>query len=162
MGAVPSEKRLENVISHGMCDACADSLSADIGIDMMSFLDGLDAPVLVVDETGSVLTANKQARALLKKELPKMEGYKGGDVFECANAKLPEGCGNTTHCSGCTLRNTIMDTHATSISHLKTPAYLNQGTPDDCREIELLISTEKLKEVVLLRIDKVEGKKQSE
>ena len=91
----------------------------------------------------------------LQKELPHIEGFKGGDVFECAYAKLPEGCGETNHCDGCSIRKTVMDTFQTGKSHLKTPAYLFHGIPDNNDEIRFLISTEKVKDVVLLRIDEV-------
>jgi hypothetical protein len=84
-------------------------------------------------------------------------GFRGGDVFECAYASLPGGCGETIHCEACTIRNTVMDTFKTGKSHLKTPAYLLQGIPDNYHEIQFEISTEKVKDVVLLRIDKICG-----
>jgi hypothetical protein len=121
----------------------------------MDFLDGLDAPVLVVSSDVIVDYANKHTQDFLQKEMTYIEGFRGGDVFECAYAKLPEGCGKTIHCVACTIRNTITDTFKTGNSHLLTPAYLTQGKPDDTQEIKLLISTEKLADVVLLRIDTV-------
>jgi hypothetical protein len=157
MGTIPSEYRPKSVITHGICEECVSKIFVELGTELGVFLDSLAAPVLVVDETGNVVTANRQTRALLQKELPDIEHYKGGDVFECAYAKLPEGCGKTIHCDGCTIRNTIMDTFQSGKSHLKTPAYLNRGTPDDCKKIDFLISTEKVNGVVLLRIDKVSG-----
>jgi hypothetical protein len=48
-----------------------------------------------------------------------------------------------------------MDTFRSGKSHLRTPAYLNRGNPDDFEKIDFLISTEKVKGVVMLRIDKV-------
>ena len=102
----------------------------------------------------SVTSANKQAQSLLQKELPDIEGFKGGEVFECAYASLPGGCGNTVHCDGCTIRNTVMDTFQTEMCHLNKPAYLIRGIRDKIQEFQYLISTEKVKDVVLLRIDK--------
>lgn len=122
-------------------------------VRLMDFIDGLNAAVVVVDATGSVSSANKQARELLRKDLPEIEGFKGGDVFECAYANLPEGCGNTVHCDGCTIRNTVMDTFQTGKSHLKIPAYLIHGIPGNSQEIQYVISTEKVKDVVLVSID---------
>ncbi len=162
MGTVPSENQLKNVITHGICTECARKFFSELGTKLGTYLDSLTAPVLVVDETGTVVTANRNARALFQKELPDIEHSKGGDVFERAYAKLPEGCGNTIHCSGCTIRRTVMDTFESGQSHLKKPAYLNSGTPEDCREIDLLISTEKVRDVVLLRIDKVGGNKEAQ
>jgi hypothetical protein len=68
---------------------------------------------------------------------------------------LPEGCGKTVHCSGCAIRNTVMDTFQSGKSHLAVEAPLVYGTPDNRHEISFLISTEKVKDVVLLRIDTV-------
>jgi len=76
-------------------------------------------------------------------------------VFECANAKLPEGCGNTIHCSGCTIRRNVMDTQETGRRHFRVPAYLNQGNPESYQQIRFLISTEKVEGIVLLRIEEV-------
>ena len=160
MGTIPSELETEKVITHGICIQCADKIYAEKGMELTSFLDRLEAPVVLVDDTGSVRTANKQARKLLQKDLTDIVGYQGGEVFRCANAGLPEGCGNTIHCSGCTIRNTVMDTLQSGKSHLNIPAYLNRGTPDNFKKIDFLISTEKAKGVVLLRIDKVSGNEQ--
>jgi len=157
MGITPAESPSESVITHGICRECANKIYAARSFELTSFLDRLDVPVLVVDENGDVQAANKQARMFLGKEFSDIVGYQGGDVFSCAYAKLPQGCGNTVHCSGCTIRNTVMDTMQSGISHSKIQAYLKQGMPDDCVMLDLLISTEKFKGVVLLRIDKVGG-----
>ncbi len=155
MGTTLPENHSESVITHGICEECMKTIFAVSRAELGAFLDSFAAPVLVVDETGSVLTANKQARVLLQKNLSDIEGFKGGDVFECAYSKLPGGCGETIHCDGCTIRNAIMDTFQSGKSHLKTPAYLYTGSPDDRAKVDFLISTERVKEVVLLRIDKV-------
>lgn len=151
------ENCLDDVIIRGICDKCADYVLWPHRPALMDFLDNLNAPVLVINSLGIVNSANKYARELLKKELPDIEGFQGGNVFECAFAKLPEGCGNTLHCDGCTIRNTVMDTFKSGKSYLKTPAGLCRGTPDKYQEIQFIISTEKVKDVVLLRIDKVDS-----
>ena len=153
MGTVSTESNFENAVTHGICSECVDTFFGPQPVNLMDFIDGLNAAVVIVDATGRVSSANKKARALLQKELPDIEGFNGGDVFECAFAKLPGGCGNTTHCDGCTIRNTVMDTFQSGNSHLKTPAYLIHGTFDINQEIQFLISTEKVMDVVLLSID---------
>ena len=155
LGTIYSDHHSDSVISHGICDECKDSFFGSTKLSLMEYLDSLGAPVLVIDADGNAQTANKQAREIIQKELPDIEGFKGGDVFECAYAKLVGGCGKTVHCDTCTIRNTVMDTMLTGKSHLRSPAYLNQGTTDKHKEIKFLISTEKVADVVLLRIDKV-------
>jgi len=145
----------EYIISHGICDECATSFFAEYGVELVAFLDSLAAPVVVIDEMGIVKSANTKARKLLQKDLPNVEGYTPGEVFECAYSKLPEGCGRTIHCNGCTIRATVMDTLQSGKSHLRKAACLHRGVPDHPKSIEFFISTERVGDVVLLRIDKV-------
>ena len=153
--SVPSEFFSNAAITHGICKKCVNTYFGPQRSRFLDYIDGLNAPVLVADATGSVISANRQARAFLKKELPDIEGFKGGDVFECSFAQLPGGCGNTIHCDACTIRITVVNTFQSGKSHLKTPAYLLREIPDNNQEISFLISTEKVNDVVLLRIDKV-------
>jgi PAS domain-containing protein len=122
---------------------------------LRAFLDGLGVPVLLVDPEGNIKTASRDARKILSKDLPEIEGYRPGEVFECANAMLPGGCGKTSHCSGCAIRRTVTDTFETGKSHEKVKAYLKQETGGARQRLSLLISTEKVGEVVLLRIDEM-------
>lgn len=147
----------EEIITHGICDSCSRKMLWPHRPEMIDFIERLTAPIIVVGPTGNVSTANKQAREILQKELPDIEGLPGGIVFECIFAKLPEGCGKTIHCDGCTIRNTVMDTFTSGKSHLKVPAGLSWGTTENRVELQFLISTEKVNDVVLLRIDSIEN-----
>jgi PAS domain-containing protein len=155
LGTVSSDVHSDAVITHGICDKCAFHLRAQVGMPLRDFLDGLGVPVLLVDSDGNIKTANKAVRQILKKDLPLIEGYKGGDVFECSHARLPGGCGKTVHCSGCTIRRTVMETLHSGKSHEKAPASLNRKSRDGSQPLRLLISTEKVRDVVLLRIDEI-------
>jgi PAS domain-containing protein len=155
LGTVPSDVHSDAVITHGICHECAFHLRAQVGMPLRDFLDGLGAPVLLVDSNGNIKTANKAVRRFLNKDLPRIEGYKGGNVFECAHATLPEGCGKTVHCSGCTIRRTVMDTLNSGKGHEKVPASLKRETRHGSQYLRLLISTEKVQDVVLLRIDEI-------
>jgi hypothetical protein len=158
LGTTRSRLIPHDSITHGICEECADELMATIVIrvPLLDFLDNLDAPVVMMDGNCMVKIANSQALELLHKDLVDISGSAGGDVFECLHAKLPEGCGNTIHCDGCTIRNTVTDTYRTGESHMNIPAILRSGTRDNPQNISLLVSTEKVKEYVLLRIDHVE------
>jgi hypothetical protein len=156
MGTVHSNAYAENVITHGICEECAHIAFAELNMDRMSiFIDRLPEPVLVVDGDVVALMANIKAREVLGKDLPKIKGYRGGNIIECVHAREPGGCGRTVHCNGCEIRLTVEDTYKTGKSHVRVPAYADipvQGKP---KKISFLISTEKVKGVVLLRIDKV-------
>jgi hypothetical protein len=158
LGRVDSQAVSENVITHGICDNCRDNVLFQMGVELEVFLDRLNLPIVVVNRGGTIVTGNDQARMLLRKGLSEIEGYKGGEVFECAYARLPEGCGKTMHCSGCTIRKTVMETFGTGTSFLRVPATLNRNTLEEPEKIKLLISTERHADLVLLRIDEVEAK----
>ncbi len=152
----PLSGMANEAVTHGICEACADSFFSDAGTALPDFLETIAVPVVVADGSVTISAANSAALALLRKELPDVVGNKGGDVFECIYASLPGGCGATLHCSGCTIRSTVMDTYRTGRSHLRYPALLKRGKPGQPETMELLISTEKLGDVVLLRIDRIE------
>lgn len=158
LGRVHSQEGSENVITHSICGNCRDNILFQMGVELGVFLDSLKLPIVVVNGEGTIVTGNDQARKLLRKGLAEIEGYKGGEVFECSYARLPDGCGNTVHCSGCTIRRTVMETHGTGRSFLRIPATLNRNTLQDSEKINLLISTERLADLVLLRIDEMEAK----
>jgi PAS domain-containing protein len=156
MGETPhqdEDARFE--ITHGICQACKDYFFSNQERTLDRFLNQLDAPVLMVNPQGEVMLANDQALQFLGKDLQAVSGYKGGDVMECAYARLPGGCGNTRHCVACTIRNSVMETFDTGKSLNQVPAFLNRLDRHAVHRIKFLISTERVDEVVLLRIDEV-------
>lgn len=78
MGSVPSPGRPHNMITHGICDTCMVRIMLPLSETLMSFLESLEAPVLVVADDGTIRGANVQARSLLHKELPEIAGFTGG------------------------------------------------------------------------------------
>ena len=140
-------------ITHGICEICAGNLLAQMGRPLYDFLDNLDVPILLIESGPLICTANKHARKLLDKQLPEIEGRKGGEVIECAHAKRPEGCGNTVHCKSCTIRITVLETFATGSSFVRVPAYPDIQTVSGVKNMRFLITTEKVGDFVLLRIE---------
>jgi PAS domain-containing protein len=155
-GETSQDETSENRISHSLCDSCRDRFfKVDTQNTLDDLLNILEAPVLVVDEQGDIVTGNKKALQMLNKSLDEVKGFKGGDVMECAHAALPGGCGNTIHCAACTIRNNVMHTFETGISKINKQAYLNKRRTDGVEKIRFIISTEKVSDFVLLRIDDV-------
>jgi PAS domain-containing protein len=142
-------------VTHGICPSCKEYYLSNRFLTLDQFLNRLEAPVLMVNEAGEVVLANDQALQLLGKEQHQVSGFRGGDVLECAYARLPGGCGTTIHCKACTIRINVMKTFATGKSLRSVPAYLNRENDGVIQKVEFLISTEKVDEVVLLRIDEV-------
>lgn len=145
----------EKRISHGICDSCFGKMVAQKAEDLVTFLDTIKTPIFLVDKNVKMISANKEGQRLVRKDLDHIEGTLGGDVFDCANSKLPGGCGSTIHCKSCTVRRAVMDTMDTGKSSYEIPAFLDHGVPGEEKKVSYLISTEKKGDSVFLRIDDV-------
>lgn len=146
----------ESEITHGICSVCALKFTSSIPKTVKAMLDFIDEPVLIVDSMGIVKTANESGLKLLGKDIDSIENHLGGDALECSYAMLPEGCGKTEHCRTCAIRNVLMDTLTHGHSYKKVPAYQKIKTPNGERIMRFYISTERVGEQILLRIDDVE------
>ena len=151
--SIPAGTAARRAVTGGVCEECFHHLEAQSGMALLDFLDGLGVPVLLADGDGVVELANKPLLELLGKEPSQVRGRRGGDVFECAYARLPEGCGRTVHCSGCAIRRAVTETFTTGKSLYGVRAYLNRGAATQLLQLGLVISTEKAWGMVLLRID---------
>jgi PAS domain-containing protein len=144
-------------ITHGICDTCAANVMAQLSRPLQEFLDNLDVPILLIESGPLICTANRRARKLLDKQLSEIKGRRGGEVIECAHARLPGGCGNTVHCKSCTIRITVLETFATGKSSVRVPAYPDIQTLSGVKTMRFLITTEKVGDFVLLRIEDNNG-----
>jgi hypothetical protein len=156
MGEVPTAQPDDETITHGICSDCMSNLKFQTGTTLKNLLDDLNAPILVLGRDGVIELSNRSAKDLLGKEAMAIEGHRPGDVFECSHARLPEGCGRTLCCSGCTIRRTVLETQSTGRSLNRAPACLKHGYAEHSAEVQMHISTEKVGEVVFLRIDDIE------
>ncbi|MBX7259894.1 MAG: hypothetical protein K1Y02_26305 [Candidatus Hydrogenedentes bacterium] len=136
-----------------LCRACARELAAQMGTSLREFLDDLKTPTIVFDSETRLVKANHVACKLLGKKEVDVKGQLGGEVFECAYSKLPEGCGRTIHCSGCAIRRSVEDTFRTGTTHRRVPATLNHDGDGTIQLIHYLISTELVGGVVLLKLE---------
>lgn len=155
--STPSAKDA-SVITHGICQPCADYFFTPRDPSLRGFLNTLTAPVAVVDDDMRVLEANDLALTALGKTRDAALGSRSGDVIECANAKLPGGCGRQVHCAACTLRNSVRETFETGHGFTEVPAWLRQTPSTDEAapgRLRVLISTEKVGDVVMLRFDDI-------
>jgi hypothetical protein len=74
-----------------------------------------------------------------------------GDVFECQQARLPEGCGRAVCCSGCAIRKAVLKTFETGEPESGIPATLT--LEGDQSSVALTITAIKTGDVVMLRIE---------
>ena len=150
MEAPPGDHTL---ISHGVCPICFPTFLSGLGQPFTDFLDALPGAIFVVDADSRVVGANARGLQQVSKDLAAIEGRLAGEVFECRNSKLPGGCGRTLHCKTCTIRRTVTRTAETGQSCQRVPAFIDLADISKDFTIRFLISTEKVNDVVLLRID---------
>jgi len=155
LGDKPAENVGPDAVTHGVCEPCAIRFLAQVGISLPEYVESLSVPTVVVTAEGAVNSANASAMSLLDKDSTQIQGRPGGDVFECVHSMMPEGCGRTVHCSGCTIRNTVTDTWETGRTHSQVPAYLERSLEEGSAGLALLISTEKKGGLVFLRIEDI-------
>ena len=156
MGAVEGSTRPDTEISHGICEGCLSNFEFQQGVPLQRYLDSIPLPVVVVDRDVVVKAANHSASEALHKEQPEMVQHLAGNVFECAHARLPEGCGGTIHCSGCVIRRSVTRTYETGEPQAGVPAMLRRGGSGHPPDIALTITTVRSGDMVLLRVDAVE------
>lgn len=151
MGTVEGASRPDTETSHGICDRCLDNFTFQQGVPLQQYLDSLPLPVVAVDRHVVVKAVNAEACRVLGKEPREIVQHLGGNVFECAHARLPEGCGGTVHCSGCMIRRSVRRTFETGEPQVGVPAKLRHG--DAGAAVALSITTVKAGNVVMLQVD---------
>ncbi len=124
-------------ISHGMCPECHQHFSSQwSGMELGEYLERFDAPCMAIDSDGRVLAANKLAGDMIGEKAENIGGLLG-EVMECQYSRLPGGCGKTTHCPTCTVRNTIEATISTGKDQICVPTSVEK----DSGTLNLQIST---------------------
>jgi PAS domain-containing protein len=155
MGLVEGSRHPDDMVSHGICEECVDNFRFQQGVPLQQYLDSLPVPIFAVDNDVVVQAVNKRAREVFGKDRSAIEQKRGGNVFECAHARLPEGCGRTVHCSGCAIRRTVMKTYETGEPQSMVPATLHRQTAGRHEVVTMTITTVKVDDVVMLRVDHV-------
>ncbi|MSM38174.1 MAG: hypothetical protein GJT30_00930 [Geobacter sp.] len=138
-------------ITHGICEEC---LFRHFGkspksFQLQEFVDEFEAPVVVVDASMRVMAANTKYLAIIGQDVPIAAETVLPEVFICKYTKLPGGCGDRVHSSGCAIRRAVTDAHVSGEGKEHVPAYLHRGDKTQL----LQLSTEKLTNVVLVRIE---------
>jgi hypothetical protein len=154
MGPVKGSIHPDTDISHGICSSCRDNAIFQEGVPLQRYIDSFAIPIFVVDGNVRVTAVNRMACEVLGKEPTAIVHQLGGNVFECEYSRLPEGCGGTIHCSGCTIRRTVTKCFKTGEPQSMVRAYLNPDSPSSKRT--LFITTMKVANVVMLRVDHLE------
>lgn len=156
LGETSSDRHGEHAITHGICDTCLNKIFTDKNVDFIPFLNTLSAPVVLIDDNNTYLSANNSALSILKREREQLEQNRTGDIFTCENAHLPGGCGHTDQCGGCQMLQLITDTYEGNNHFDPVPVTITRIQGETRQELNLQLTTEKVNDLVLLKIDKFE------
>ena len=156
LGTLSEDEEDKELISHGVCPDCLPKFLAGSGQPLAEFLDTLPGPIFVIDRDVRIIATNTEGQKCVPKGAGAIHNHLAGEVFECSNSTLPGGCGQSIHCKSCTIRNAVMKTFETGNSCIGIPAYLDLGDISHTKSVRYLITTEKVNDVVLLRIDDIQ------
>jgi len=145
----------EKNITHGICKAC--SLQASGEPNTSALLEAIDAPILLMQGNPRlVITANRRALGLFKKEPHEVAGHRGGQVFDCIHSFTEAGCGRDSNCENCKIKDAIVDTFTTGKPHNGVSALLQIKKADGIKAYVVQVSTERIGDLALVRIERYE------
>lgn len=153
----PAKQSGARIVSQTICGECWTRIWSDRLKSSREIVDNFEAPVLLLDDNLRIQGANIAAQKILNRPLADIKNFLPGDAMECVNARLPGGCGRAAHCQACALRKALETTMATGLGVEKSPAFqdIYQEDGSVLRHF-YYISTEKMEDFILLRIDEVQ------
>lgn len=144
----------DELISHSICADCARKLLSDEFKSPLEILNKLKVPALLIQSDFLVNSANESACQSLGKTAEEISQNTGGCVMNCIYANQKGGCGNNEHCKSCTIRHAVAHTMETG-EKIRKKAYPDIQFGQDQKKMCFTISTEKIDDYVLLRIEHV-------
>lgn len=140
-------------VTHGICRACAQKLFQEIPVQVDRYLDGMETPVLLVNQDLTTTFANRAAIRVLGAAGGSLLNQKPGTVLLCPYARMEGGCGRQVHCSGCTIRRCIEITRDTGAPFFEVPILLSHEGLSGPDESAYLLSAIRLGSMVVLKLD---------
>lgn len=155
-----TQQKTMQLITNGLCPTCAsDILKQNNNSIPMKFLDSIDAPILLMQgNPRQVVSANKKACALFGKDLSRIEQHRGGVVFDCIHSFTEAGCGKDINCENCKIKKAVVETFTTGASFSGVSTVLKIKKHDEINAYNMRVTTEKVGDYALLRIDQYERK----
>lgn len=141
-------------VSHGICPKCAKKMLQDLPVTAKNFLDSFEQPVMLVDNVNNVLITNRAAKLMVSGDFDFSDHEKCGKFVGCVHSDAPEGCGATVHCESCVIRRCILHTDKTGLPCQMEACEDYRFFNGECGA-NLLVTTEKVGNRILLKIDPV-------
>lgn len=105
-----------------------------------AILNSIPLPIFLVAEDLQVFELNEAAKRVFGLERETVLQQRGGDVLHCLHAtETPEGCGHSSRCSDCVVRNSVLSClSGNSVQRRRMKFKAVKG--DRTRELELLVT----------------------
>jgi PAS domain-containing protein len=140
-------------VSHGMCPQCGEYFERLWGgMPLGDYLDLLPRPVLIVDGEGRLVAANRRIAEAVCRDKKELRGLLAGEAMACVHSRLPEGCGKTTHCRDCAIRQVVLDVVKTAKPVTRRAAWVQK----DEGRVPLCISARPVQNFVEVTIEERE------
>lgn len=140
-------------ISQGVCGHCLKKHSNHDQNSLAKMLNGLDVPVLVVNQKMHCIYGNHEAQQLTQLSFADLQHELPGNLLMCCYASQPGGCGQTEHCESCTIRNCIVKTFESGQPCKDVAVVLQRDDGHGQHSCQLIVSTQMFVNTVLLRIE---------
>jgi hypothetical protein len=99
-----------STVSHWICTDCMKRLFGQSEVKLKDILNAMDFPVLVTDESVTLLQLNQNAERRLAGSVQALELPTIDIAIECRRPGNQEMCDGGADCAGCVLRQTLCDT----------------------------------------------------
>jgi hypothetical protein len=154
-----SNPKTDYIVTDGICSQCIENIFNDQENLLTAFINNIDAPILLMQpDPRQVRTANKKACELFDKDLSQIEGHRGGQVFDCEHAFTEAGCGKDENCEDCKIKNSVVETFSNGKSFNGVSTVLDIKINNSFMPFTLQVSTEKIGNLALIKIDEYEKK----
>ena len=98
-------------------------------------------PMFIVDGDVRIEEFNAAAGLLMNKDEPKLLRRRGGEALHCVHAfESPEGCGGSSHCKACMIRNSVTAATQGDATH-RGQAKMELVNEGKVTRIQLLVTT---------------------
>jgi hypothetical protein len=145
----------DGMVSHGMCLLCKRDFTGETWLSLKEAVGRIPFPVLLVDRELKVEAVSAPAATLVGNDADEKEKQLTGVVIGCANSRLPGGCGHSSQCVGCILRNTATATFVDGRTRNAVTTAHKLLTDGSERAVNITFSAERISGSVLIYVEDI-------
>ena len=146
----------ERPITHVFCNECYKKLLESPS--KVEFLNKISTSIIVYDNVGTIKYANDSVQKQVHKSNSDIIDTVGGELINCVYVDHVSGCGNSPNCQECVVQLFLTRTVDTGKSFSEIKGHQISKHANSLIQNDFKFSMEKLKDYVLLRVDRwIEG-----